>query len=103
MTDPRAALVEEAFENRETLTTPDHSAAVLSTVEDLDRGDLRVASPEEDGSWTVHAWIQKAVSLYFALAPMVEMDGYQTRYEEFVGGHEMPDAVVTEALDWFTR
>jgi predicted esterase len=32
---------------------------------------------------------------------MFEMDGYEIRYEEFVGGHEMPESIVTAALDWF--
>jgi hypothetical protein len=32
---------------------------------------------------------------------MFEMDGYSIRYDEFVGGHEMPSDVVAQALDWF--
>ena len=72
MNDPRAALIDEAFENRAALAGDAHKEAVYSVIDDLDRGVLRVASPEEDGSWTVHGWIQKATSLYFALAPMVE-------------------------------
>ena len=36
-----------------------------------------------------------------ALAPMFEMDGYEVRYEEFAGGHEMPASIMTKALDWF--
>jgi 2,3,4,5-tetrahydropyridine-2-carboxylate N-succinyltransferase len=72
MTDPRAALINEAFDDRDALKNGTHKDAVLSVVRDLDRGTLRVATPESDGTWTVHAWIQKATSLYFALAPMVE-------------------------------
>jgi predicted esterase len=29
------------------------------------------------------------------------MDGYDVRYDEFDGAHEMPDAVVDAALEWF--
>jgi predicted esterase len=36
-----------------------------------------------------------------AIAPMFEMDGYEVRYEEFEGGHEMPPTIVRRALDWF--
>lgn len=36
-----------------------------------------------------------------AIVPMFEMDGYSIRYDEFVGGHEMPSDVVAQALDWF--
>ena len=32
---------------------------------------------------------------------MFDMDGYDIRYEEFTGGHEMPQEVVATALDWF--
>jgi phospholipase/carboxylesterase len=35
------------------------------------------------------------------LVPMFEMDGYDVRYDEFDGAHEMPDAVVDAALEWF--
>lgn len=35
------------------------------------------------------------------IAPMFEMDGYDTTYQEFDGGHEMPAAIVEAALDWF--
>lgn len=36
-----------------------------------------------------------------ALAPMFEMDGYDTTYLEFEGGHELTDAIVEESFDWF--
>jgi phospholipase/carboxylesterase len=36
-----------------------------------------------------------------AIAPMFELDGYDVRYDEFEGGHEMPSAIVQGALDWF--
>jgi len=35
------------------------------------------------------------------IAPMFEMDGYDIRYEEFDGGHEMPDPIVSLAMEWF--
>ena len=38
--------------------------AVLSA---LDSGDIRVASPGQDGQWAVHAWVKKAVLLSFRL------------------------------------
>ena len=40
--------------------------AVEFVIEQLDKGKLRVASPEGDG-WTVHDWIKKAINLYFLL------------------------------------
>jgi 2,3,4,5-tetrahydropyridine-2-carboxylate N-succinyltransferase len=68
--DPRAPLVSAAFVERPLLKEPIHRQAVLETVADLDQGLLRVATPGEDGTWTVHGWVQQAVTLYFAIAPM---------------------------------
>jgi len=35
------------------------------------------------------------------IVPMFEMDGYEVEYAEFEGHHEMPPAIVEQALDWF--
>jgi phospholipase/carboxylesterase len=35
------------------------------------------------------------------IAPMFVMDGYNIRYEEFSGGHEIPSEIMTKAMDWF--
>ena len=72
--DPRSALIEAAFDDHSLLKDTVHAAAVYATIEDLDKGNVRVASKREDGEWDVHAWIQKAVSLYFAIAPMREAE-----------------------------
>lgn len=52
---------------------PDAEKAVLMTMEDLDRGALRVAS-QRDGSWEVHEWIKAAILLYFKLSRMQIME-----------------------------
>jgi len=70
MSDPRKALVEAAFDDRGLLADPEHADAVFSTVADLDQGRLRVATKDAEGTWQVHGWVQQAVVLYFALAPM---------------------------------
>lgn len=36
-----------------------------------------------------------------AIAPMFEMDGYDTTYLEFEGRHELTDTVVEESFEWF--
>ncbi|MDJ0974645.1 MAG: 2,3,4,5-tetrahydropyridine-2,6-dicarboxylate N-succinyltransferase [Planctomycetota bacterium] len=72
-TDPRADLVQAAFDDRALLEDAAHREAALSAVADLDAGTLRVATQDDDGAWTVHGWLQQAVNLYFALAPMAEM------------------------------
>ncbi len=70
MSDTRQPIIEAAFDDRASLADPTTADAVLSVVADLDGGRLRVASQDADGSWTVHGWVQKAVGLYFAVAPM---------------------------------
>lgn len=82
--DPRCALVEAAADNRELLRDKEHEAAVFSAVEDLDKGRIRVATKGHEGDWEIHGWIQKAVSLYFALAPMEEHDAGPLHYHDKV-------------------
>jgi 2,3,4,5-tetrahydropyridine-2-carboxylate N-succinyltransferase len=75
MNDARP-LIEAAFEDRELLKDPAHRDAVLATIEALDKGKLRVASPPEvdGGEWTTHAWIKQAVLLYFGVRGMQKME-----------------------------
>jgi len=70
------ALIEAAFSERSLLKDHTHAQAVLDTIEQLDQGKLRVASPPEnpDGEWTTHAWIKQAVLLYFALRGMEKIE-----------------------------
>jgi 2,3,4,5-tetrahydropyridine-2,6-dicarboxylate N-succinyltransferase len=68
-----AALVEAAFENRELLKDEKYSRAVFETIDLLDRGEVRVASPV-DGDWTVHAFAKQAILLYFGLRTMERME-----------------------------
>ena len=63
-------LVEAAFRDRSLLSSSAHSDAVVATIAELDRGALRVATRESDGTWTTHAWVKEAILLYFALRRM---------------------------------
>ena len=67
-------LVEAVFANRELLSQEKYQSAVLSTLEALDKGKIRVASKQEDGSWLTHAWIKQAVLLYFRIQKMETME-----------------------------
>lgn len=67
------SIVEAAFENRDTVSTSTRGEvrdAVETALNLLDSGKLRVASRGEDGVWTVHQWLKKAVLLSFRLNPM---------------------------------
>jgi len=43
----------------------DAGRAVDRTIAALDDGRLRVAEPSENGTWVTHAWIKRAIMLYF--------------------------------------
>ena len=83
MTDPRQALIESAWDNRQALSPSaapqDVRQAVESVLADLDVGTLRVATRSADAAaegaarWNVHQWIKKAVLLSFRLADNVPM------------------------------
>lgn len=79
MTDPRQALIESAWDNRQALSPSaapqDVRQAVESVLADLDAGTLRVATRSAEGAarWNVHQWIKKAVLLSFRLADNVPM------------------------------
>ncbi len=64
------AHIEAAFADRALLKQPEYKQAVLTLVELLDTGKLRVATQQAVGSWTTHAWIKQGVLLYFAVAEM---------------------------------
>ena len=73
--DAHRALVEAAYRDRSLLREPAHEAAVLATIEALDKGRLRVASPvAEGGEWEVHAWVKEAILLFFALRTMEKLE-----------------------------
>jgi len=69
-------LIEESFGSADWHQREDVCAAVEATIDLLDRGELRVASPpaQPGGEWTVNVWVKQAVLMYFKIAPMVTMD-----------------------------
>jgi len=83
MTSPQN-IIEDAFENRETLnpqSAPDDVRnAVRETMTALNNGEVRVAEPIGDSRWQVNEWIKKAVLLSFRLEDNQLVDGGFTRY-----------------------
>lgn len=61
--------IEEAWDCRSLLAEPQYKEAVLSVVDQLDKGTLRVAERQSDG-WHVNEWVKKAVLLYFGVCGM---------------------------------
>ncbi|PRY11917.1 2,3,4,5-tetrahydropyridine-2-carboxylate N-succinyltransferase [Pontibacter ummariensis] len=62
-------IIEQAWENRELLKENDTVEAIRTVIEELDKGQLRVAEPNGE-EWQVNEWVKKAVLLYFPIQSM---------------------------------
>ena len=70
--------IEAAFEDRASIsstTKGEAREAVETALDMLDSGAARVASRGQDGTWTVHQWLKKAVLLSFRLNDMQIIEG----------------------------
>jgi 2,3,4,5-tetrahydropyridine-2-carboxylate N-succinyltransferase len=71
MTQQLQTIIDQAWENRATLSIASAPKEVTEAVEhviaQLNSGKLRVATREAVGQWTTHQWIKKAVLLSFRL------------------------------------
>ena len=63
------AQIDAAWNNRELLKEKTYTDAVNAVIEAVDKGQLRVAEPGNQG-WVVNEWIKQAILLYFAIRPM---------------------------------
>ena len=107
-------IVDAAFEDREKVnvsTRGEVRDAVEQALNLLDSGKARAASRGEDGTWTVHQWLKKAVLLSFRLNAMQiikggpgdgvwwdkvasKFDGWSAHEFEKAGFRAVPSAVV---------
>ncbi len=62
-------IIEQAWENRDLLADENVKGTIRSIIDQLDKGELRVAQPSENG-WQVNEWVKKAVVLYFPIQGM---------------------------------
>ncbi|MFZ7118655.1 MAG: 2,3,4,5-tetrahydropyridine-2,6-dicarboxylate N-succinyltransferase, partial [Bacteroidota bacterium] len=65
----REKTVNAIWENRALLTDESNKKVIRSVIEDLDKGNIRVAE-QMNNSWRVNEWIKKAVILYFPIQKM---------------------------------
>ncbi len=81
-------IIEEAFERRAEITPrnvePQVKDAVMSVLNLLDMGSLRVAERVEGQTWVTHQWIKKAVLLSFRLEDNAFIKGGFTNYYDKV-------------------
>lgn len=87
MTEALQSIIENAFENRSSISPssvkPEIKEAVESAIDMLDRGQARVAE-KVDGEWVVNQWLKKAVLLSFAIRDNSIMPGGETNYYDKV-------------------
>ncbi|NPC54234.1 2,3,4,5-tetrahydropyridine-2,6-dicarboxylate N-succinyltransferase [Caenimonas soli] len=71
MTQQLQQIIDTAWENRANISAKSASKEVADAVEhvisEMNKGQLRVATRQGVGQWTVHQWIKKAVLLSFRL------------------------------------
>ncbi len=107
-------IIETAFDNLAEISTGTRGEtrdAVMEALNLLDAGKARVATRGDDGAWTVHQWLKKAVLLSFRLNPMAvikggpgdatwfdkvasKFDGWSTSEFERAGFRAVPNAIV---------
>ena len=63
------SLIAEAWANRDLLQDDKYKSAVKAVIEEVDKGRLRVASPEAHG-WQVNEWVKQAILMYFGIQTM---------------------------------
>ncbi|NNM16410.1 MAG: 2,3,4,5-tetrahydropyridine-2,6-dicarboxylate N-succinyltransferase [Bacteroidia bacterium] len=62
-------IIDKAWEDRSLLKNKEVVEAIEHTIEQLDKGKLRVAEPSSSG-WQTNDWIKKAVLMYFPISKM---------------------------------
>jgi 2,3,4,5-tetrahydropyridine-2,6-dicarboxylate N-succinyltransferase len=62
-------VIQAAWNDRELLKDKTYIDAIKTVIEQLDKGQLRTASPT-DTSWSVHEWVKQAILLYFGIQSM---------------------------------
>lgn len=77
-------IIERAWEDRSYLSDKQTIIAIKTIIEDLDRGDKRVAEPTAEG-WVVNEWIKKAVILYFPIQKMQTIEVGPFEFHDKIG------------------
>ena len=73
--------IEKAWDNRDLLNETDTQNAIRKVVDLLDKGELRVAEPTENG-WQVNEWVKKGVVLYFPIQKMETLEAGIFEYHD---------------------
>jgi 2,3,4,5-tetrahydropyridine-2,6-dicarboxylate N-succinyltransferase len=67
-------IIEAIWNDRGLLSDASNQNVIRQVIEDLDKGNIRVAEPQLNGTWKINEWIKKAVILYFPIQQMETME-----------------------------
>lgn len=74
-------IIEAAWDQRELLKESKTQLAIRETIDLIDTGELRCASPEPEG-WVINTWVKKAVVLYFPIQKMETLEAGIFEYHD---------------------
>ena len=69
MNEDFKSIIEKAWDDRSILHTTEVKEAINAIIDQLDKGELRVAEPTADG-WKINEWVKKAIVMYFPIRQM---------------------------------
>lgn len=75
-------IINQAYENRDLVKQSDTKEAIQYALKLLNDGQIRVASQNSPGQWDVHAWVKKAILLYFPIAQMETISSGDIAYHD---------------------
>lgn len=74
--------IENIWSDRKLLKDPANIELIKSIIEEVDKGRMRVAEPQEDGSWLVNESLKKAIILYFPIQKMEVLEAGIFEYHD---------------------
>lgn len=74
--------IEKAWADRSLLNQDAVKEAIRETIERLDRGTLRVAEPDSEGTWHPNQWVKQAILLYFQISGMETIEAGPFEYHD---------------------
>ena len=83
--NPRQHIITNAYSERDTISPLTASTelmdALQTTLDDLNRGSLRVAE-KINGQWVTHSWLKHAISLWFLTQRNQVMPGFSPGFDK---------------------
>ncbi|GAB2771260.1 2,3,4,5-tetrahydropyridine-2,6-dicarboxylate N-succinyltransferase [Rhabdobacter roseus] len=76
------SIIEQCWEDRSLLQQTETVEAIKAVIEKVDKGELRAAQPQSDGTWQINQWVKKAIILYFPIQKMEVLEAGIFEYHD---------------------